>query len=164
LPGPIWLNVLGTKHDYVLYITQTDVEKAFRDLCENIGVKFNWGWKFVSLEQNGNRALVTVEQQSGEETDRIQQQQTIDASWVVGCDGTRSAVREQPELLLMEHRPTSQLGWRMCTWSARLPCCRIMDSVLMGLVRCFLCPGELIIEQRASNSPPRITLLLKSHL
>jgi 3-(3-hydroxy-phenyl)propionate hydroxylase len=82
-------------------------------------VHFRWGCRLTSLQQGNESVRLFLEDDSGPAT--------LDASWVVACDGGRSLVREQAGLKLQGQayegryvivdirlesaRPTERLAW-----------------------------------------------------
>jgi 3-(3-hydroxy-phenyl)propionate hydroxylase len=67
---------------------QPDIEDAMDARARRHGVDVLQGWEVVGLEQDGNGAVVTVREREGDQT------RAIGASWVIGADGARSAIRE----------------------------------------------------------------------
>lgn len=78
---------LGTKHPHSLMIPQAVTEQLLVELCQEKGVKFFFGHLAIGLVQDGE--TVTVETETGDGT-----KSTFIASWLVGCDGTKSEVRK----------------------------------------------------------------------
>lgn len=87
--------VLGTTYPFNYAIPQTKTEQILLTRCEEVGIEFAWGRRFAGLRGVDNAVAVTLEKVEGEgaaagESDS----ETITTSWLVGCDGTRSAVRQ----------------------------------------------------------------------
>ncbi|CRG91838.1 hypothetical protein PISL3812_08892 [Talaromyces islandicus] len=78
---------LGTKHPHSLMIPQAVTEKLLTDLCEQKGVKFFFGYLAVGLHQSTNSVTLDAETKDGVK-------HNFKALWLVGCDGTKSAIRE----------------------------------------------------------------------
>lgn len=78
--------VLGINHPYNLAIPQRMTEKLLEEHCNEIGVHFIWGQRIVGLSQDEQKVEITTTTETG--------QFTYEAAWVIGCDGTRSAVRQ----------------------------------------------------------------------
>lgn len=97
-------DVLGTKHPFNLSLLQTTAEEMLLEMCEEVGIGFSWGRDLVALEQGGDVVRVSLERHREEDGDGEDvseaQREVIEASWVVGCDGTRSSVR-----------PAAGIGW-----------------------------------------------------
>ncbi|GAD99518.1 monooxygenase [Paecilomyces variotii No. 5] len=95
--------VLGTRHSHNLAIPQARTEALLLNRCEEAGVRFLWGLRFQSLCQDQERVLVsTAHLTAGGEL-------RLDAKWVIGCDGTHSAVRRAAEIPF-EGSPSSIAG------------------------------------------------------
>lgn len=85
--------VLGTMYPFNYAIPQTQTEKILLARCEEVGVKFLWGRRFASLRDVEGAVVATLEKVNGAGAPAADSEDII-ASWLVGCDGTRSAVRE----------------------------------------------------------------------
>jgi 2-polyprenyl-6-methoxyphenol hydroxylase-like FAD-dependent oxidoreductase len=83
---PLDLTAMATDHPYVLGIAQTRVEELLEDWVAERGVPVHRGNEVVGLEQGPDTVTVTVRTPTG--TSRLR------ATYVVGCDGARSAVRK----------------------------------------------------------------------
>ncbi|MEV1295116.1 FAD-dependent monooxygenase [Pseudonocardia sp. NPDC049635] len=66
-----------------LYVSQASVEHRLRERLDRHGVRVEW-----------RREVAELEQQAGGVTIRTSEGGTIEASWLVGCDGAHSRVRE----------------------------------------------------------------------
>ncbi|KAJ0135392.1 Tetracenomycin polyketide synthesis hydroxylase TcmG, partial [Colletotrichum tanaceti] len=70
-------------------ITQDRLESILRRRAVELGADLRLGWKMTSWTQSADGVSVTaVNEQGGEQT-------TLEGSYMVACDGARSAVREQ---------------------------------------------------------------------
>lgn len=85
-------DVLGTRHSHNLAIPQNQTEALLLDRCEEAGVRFLWGIRFRSFVQSETKVSVSCEQLS------LGGELTIEATWLVGCDGTHSAVRRAADI------------------------------------------------------------------
>ena len=83
--------VLGLRHSYNLVIPQARTEAILLRQCEEAGVRFAWGHKFLRLEQTADYVTATAAKVGAGEIEETTIQ--IKADWLVGCDGTHSAVR-----------------------------------------------------------------------
>jgi len=72
---------------YILMLGQDDNEHIMGDKLRDLGVDVAWNTELVGFEQQPDRVDVTVKQPDG----TIRQ---VKASWLAGCDGSRSPVRE----------------------------------------------------------------------
>lgn len=92
---PVFLSlskeVTGAKYGHGLLIPQVKTEGVLLELCEEVGVKFAWGRTFETLTQDSTSVQVTALTETGEK-------EVLEASWVVGCDGTHSLVRQTVEI------------------------------------------------------------------
>jgi 3-(3-hydroxy-phenyl)propionate hydroxylase len=80
------LPVKGQKNPGFINLQQYYVEEFLIDALDADGrADLRWGHSFVDVEQHADHASVRVATAKGE--------YTIDAQWVIACDGNRSAVR-----------------------------------------------------------------------
>ncbi|KIX95245.1 uncharacterized protein Z520_09162 [Fonsecaea multimorphosa CBS 102226] len=79
--------LLGTKYPYSICIPQVVTENILTEHCAAMGMHIRWGQRVVGLSQTGDAVTVTMESSSSERS-------TVTASWVIGCDGGRSSVRQ----------------------------------------------------------------------
>ena len=78
---------LPSEFPFFLLLPQTETENILVNHARKAGVEIERGVSFLSMVQTGQRVLVTLERMDGTT-------EQIDASYVVGCDGSRSAVRQ----------------------------------------------------------------------
>lgn len=78
---------LPSEFPFFLLLPQTETEMILRDHARKAGVEIERGVSFLSMVQQGQRVLATLERMDGATEEII-------ASYVVGCDGSRSAVRQ----------------------------------------------------------------------
>ena len=76
-----------TPYPFILVLGQDDNERIMGDNLRELGVTVQWNTELVSLVQEPNFVTATVKQSDGS-------QRPVVASWVAGCDGARSTVRE----------------------------------------------------------------------
>jgi len=81
------MDELPSEFPYFLLLPQTETEMILRDHARKAGVEVGRGLGFLSMVQTGEGVLATLERMDGTTEE-------IDASYVVGCDGSRSAVRQ----------------------------------------------------------------------
>jgi len=81
------LSDLPSEFPFFLLLPQTETEMILRDHARKTGVEIERGVSFLRMVQKGQRVLATLERTDGT-------REEIDASYVVGCDGSRSAVRQ----------------------------------------------------------------------
>ena len=72
---------------YVLMLGQDENERIMGDRLRDWGIDVEWNTELVALEQHVDHVTTTIEQPDGS-------LRTVDAAYVAGCDGSRSAVRQ----------------------------------------------------------------------
>ena len=72
---------------YVLMLGQDDNERIMGDHLRRWDVAVQWNTELTALEQHERHVTATIKDPDGST-------RTIDAAYVAGCDGSRSAVRE----------------------------------------------------------------------
>lgn len=110
--------VLGTTYPFNYAIPQTQTEQILLARCEEVGIEFLWGRRFVSLHDVQGAVMATLEKVNGA-GGLTAEREEITASWLVGCDGTRSVVREAAGISWTGNRAT-----RYC-WAADI----VMDPL-----------------------------------
>jgi 2-polyprenyl-6-methoxyphenol hydroxylase-like FAD-dependent oxidoreductase len=81
------MNELPSEFPYLLLLPQTDTELLLVDHARKVGVEIERGVGFFSMVQTGQGVLATLERVDGTKEE-------INASYVVGCDGSHSSVRQ----------------------------------------------------------------------
>lgn len=76
-----------TPYPYILILGQDDNEKIMGDRLHDWGLAVHWNTELIELAQEPGHVTATL--RTGDGTIR-----RVDATWVAGCDGARSAVRE----------------------------------------------------------------------
>lgn len=84
------MSALPTRRGYTLAIMQTETESVLEQFAAELGVTVQWGVEVTGLEQDGTGVVVTTTGPDGPHRRR--------AGYVVGCDGSRSAVRGLAEI------------------------------------------------------------------
>lgn len=112
--------VLGTTYPFNYAIPQTQTEQILLARCEEVGVEFLWGRRFASLREVDGAVVTTLETVGSDAT----KGEEITASWLVGCDGTRSAVREAAGFAWTGTRATC------FSWAADV----VMDTSTSGIL------------------------------
>src|SRR5262250_3080101 len=77
----------ATPYPYILILGQDDNERIMGDRLREFGMAVQWNTELTGLEQLPDRVTATLKQPDGT-------QRAITATWVAGCDGARSSVRE----------------------------------------------------------------------
>ncbi len=75
-----------TRYPFWLSIPQFETEQIVESRLSELGVEVEWGVTLTGLEDHGEHVTATCEGEEGEFV--------FQASWVLGCDGGRSATRE----------------------------------------------------------------------
>ncbi|KAI3390513.1 hypothetical protein diail_9288 [Diaporthe ilicicola] len=86
--------VIGTKYPFNMGLPQLRTEAILLQRCEELGIRFSWGQRFSALRQTGTGVSATFQKSDGPADTAINYIDTIEASWLIGCDSTHSAVRE----------------------------------------------------------------------
>ncbi|HET7923645.1 MAG TPA: FAD-dependent monooxygenase [Rhodanobacteraceae bacterium] len=76
-----------TPYPYILILGQDDNERIMGERLTALGGAVQWNTELTALEQRTDRVAATLKMPDGAT-------RTIEAAWVAGCDGARSAVRE----------------------------------------------------------------------
>ena len=76
-----------TPYPFILILGQDDNEKLMGERLAHWGGSVQWNTELVALEQAADRVTTTLKLPGGAT-------RSVDASWVAGCDGAHSAVRE----------------------------------------------------------------------
>lgn len=82
------LSRLRTRFPYLLITPQYEVERLLERRARTAGVTFRYGTELLGLSQSADRDTVTAEIQDTDGT-----RSTLEATYLVGTDGVRSAVR-----------------------------------------------------------------------
>lgn len=75
-----------TPYPYILVLGQDDNERIMGEKLNELGVDVRWNTELLALEQHSSHVVATLRQADGET-------RKVEAAWVAGCDGARSAVR-----------------------------------------------------------------------
>ncbi|KAI1136622.1 hypothetical protein F5Y05DRAFT_99585 [Hypoxylon sp. FL0543] len=78
---------LGTKYPHSIMIPQAVTEQILMDICKQKGVKFLFGHHAAGLDQNADGVTLETKTEDGTTS-------KFSAPWLIGCDGTRSAIRK----------------------------------------------------------------------
>jgi 2-polyprenyl-6-methoxyphenol hydroxylase-like FAD-dependent oxidoreductase len=80
-----------SRFPYVLMLGQDDNERLMGDHLRRFGVEILWNTELIALQQEPTHVTATTRDANGST-------RQIVASWVAGCDGGRSAVREMNDI------------------------------------------------------------------
>ncbi|MGF1428233.1 FAD-dependent monooxygenase [Kitasatospora sp. LaBMicrA B282] len=81
------LTMPGTRHPHALSIEQDDTERLLAERLAEVGGAISWSTEAVAVRLGTDHAEVDVRTADGD-------RQTLRCGWVVGCEGSRSLVRE----------------------------------------------------------------------
>ena len=85
--GELDVGHVQSAHPYPLVVEQHDIERILCDNLARLGVRVEWRTEATEVRIFEDRAGVTLKRPDGSE-------EIVASSWVVGCEGTRSVVRE----------------------------------------------------------------------
>jgi len=85
--GTVDLRRLGTRYPYLLVIPQNETEELIETRLNEFGIKIERGLELVAVRQDADSATATLR-------DREAKIHEVRTSYLIGCDGTHSAVRE----------------------------------------------------------------------
>jgi 2-polyprenyl-6-methoxyphenol hydroxylase-like FAD-dependent oxidoreductase len=81
------LTEIPSRYRCILCLPQSATERLLHEHLRAQGGEIEWGTELVGLEDRGGAVQVRLRRDDGTE-------EVAEAPWVVGCDGTRSPVRE----------------------------------------------------------------------
>lgn len=84
-------NRLGSTYRYLLFQQESKTERMLTDKLNELGGSIERGVELVAINDTGDRVLVTLRHADGRE-------ESMSASYVVGCDGAHSVVRKHLNL------------------------------------------------------------------
>jgi 2-polyprenyl-6-methoxyphenol hydroxylase-like FAD-dependent oxidoreductase len=76
-----------TPYPYILILGQDDNERIMGERLGALGGAVQWNTELIALDQRPDRVAATLKMPDGST-------RMLEAAWVAGCDGARSAVRE----------------------------------------------------------------------
>lgn len=79
-------SVLPSRFPYAINILQAETEQILENMAGELGVSVRWSREVTGVRDTDEGVVVTVEGPAGTET--------VSGSYLVGCDGGRSAVRK----------------------------------------------------------------------
>ncbi|KAJ0107259.1 hypothetical protein J7T55_007629 [Diaporthe amygdali] len=87
-------DAIGTKYPFNMGIPQLRTEGILLQRCEEVGIRFSWSRRFSTFSQNETHVLATFQKIDRLADTEDKEGETIEATWLIGCDSTHSAVRE----------------------------------------------------------------------
>ncbi|POS69803.1 FAD binding domain-containing protein [Diaporthe helianthi] len=103
-------DVIGTKYPFNMSLNQRKTEEILVQRCEELGIKFSWGRRFISLSQTESAVSVRLQKTDTPDDTGDDVVETIESSWLIGCDSTHSAVR-QAAGISFEGTATTRYSW-----------------------------------------------------
>lgn len=88
----ISIDKIDSFFSFVLCLPQYETERLLGECVESLGVKIERLVTFTALEQDADGVTATLSHDDG-------QQERCRATWLIGCDGARSAVRKSAHLM-----------------------------------------------------------------
>ncbi|WP_013322305.1 FAD-dependent monooxygenase [Gloeothece verrucosa] len=85
--GSVSFNTVNSPYPFVISLPQSQTERILREHLAHLGVKVQQNVELVGLKPHEGGVTATLHHADG-------QQETYQPSWLVGCDGSRSKVRE----------------------------------------------------------------------
>ncbi|MFI0982685.1 FAD-dependent oxidoreductase [Streptomyces sp. NPDC021093] len=85
---------MPTSYPYTLVIGQSETESVLRTALSRLGVEVEWGVRLTGFTQDEHGVRADLAHADGTE-------ESVTASWLVGCDGGHSTVRKQLGLELV---------------------------------------------------------------
>jgi 2-polyprenyl-6-methoxyphenol hydroxylase-like FAD-dependent oxidoreductase len=90
--GSLEFGRVKTDYPNPLLIEQHDIERLLAESLTDLGVEIEWQKEAIALHQaHDDGAEVTIRNARGEE-------EIISTQWVIGCEGTRSVIREAAQI------------------------------------------------------------------
>lgn len=105
-------DAIGTKYPFNLNIPQVLTEDILLKRCEEVGIQFSWGLRFTACSQTGTGVLASFHNLKSDalSVKAVEDVETFEAAWLIGCDGTQSAVRKAAGISFDGPRGT-RYGW-----------------------------------------------------
>lgn len=103
-------DVIGTKYPFNMGIPQLRTEAILLQRCEEVGIRFSWGRRFTTFVQTESGVSATFRKSDLPGSAEDDDVEIIEASWLIGCDSTHSAVREAAGIAF-EGTTTTRYTW-----------------------------------------------------
>jgi 2-polyprenyl-6-methoxyphenol hydroxylase-like FAD-dependent oxidoreductase len=102
--------VIGTKYPFNMGIPQRRTEAILLQRCEELGIEVSWGRRLKSFSQTESIVSAQLQKSDLPESTTDSEVETREASWLIGCDSTHSAVREAAGISF-EGTTTTRYTW-----------------------------------------------------
>lgn len=102
--------VIGTKYPFNMGIPQLRTEALLLQRCQEVGIQFSWCRRFTTLTQTESSVSATFEKEDLPNGTTDVEGEVLEASWLIGCDSTHSAVREAAGISF-EGTTTTRYTW-----------------------------------------------------
>jgi len=79
------LTLIDNKYNFIFTIPQSETERYLIEFLAQHNVSIEWQTQLTTLQQNDNHVIACINNNGNEET--------VNANWLVGCDGYHSNVR-----------------------------------------------------------------------
>jgi 2-polyprenyl-6-methoxyphenol hydroxylase-like FAD-dependent oxidoreductase len=105
---------IKSDYPFPMTIEQHDTERFLAESLSDLGVEVEWETELIGVRTHENGAQVTVQAANGKE-------ETIETQWLVGCEGSRSPIREaaqipfegEPAMNLQAVQVNAKPTWRL---------------------------------------------------
>lgn len=102
--------VIGTKYPFNMGIPQRRTEAILLQRCEEVGIEVSWGRRLISFGQSESVVSAKFQKTDTPDYTAANGVETMEVSWLIGCDGTHSAVREAAGISF-EGTTTTRYTW-----------------------------------------------------
>lgn len=102
--------VIGTKYPFNMGIPQRRTEAMLLKRCEEVGIEVSWGRQLISFGQTESCVSAKFQRTDTPDYTAANGVETMEVSWLIGCDGTHSAVRETTGISF-EGTTTTRYTW-----------------------------------------------------
>ncbi len=105
---------IKSDYPFPMTIEQDDTERFLAESLSDLGVEVEWETEAIGIRTHDDGAEVTVRAANGKE-------ETIETQWLVGCEGSRSPIREaaqipfegEPAMNLQAVQVNAKPTWRL---------------------------------------------------
>lgn len=89
-PVKVDLSLIPSLYNFILVLAQSDTEQCFEERLSELGSSVERQCELISLKENTDSVTAILKNKAGES-------ETVEADFVIGCDGAHSMVRNQLE-------------------------------------------------------------------
>ncbi|WP_030997660.1 FAD-dependent oxidoreductase, partial [Streptomyces sp. NRRL F-5630] len=87
-------STMPTRYPFTAIVEQVDTEAVLRAAVSRLGVEVEWGTRLTGFTQDTEQVVVGLEHADGST-------ESVEAAWLLGCDGGHSTVRKRLGLPLL---------------------------------------------------------------